>query len=247
MNVSIAAEQLFSIGGFPITNSMVVGWAVSIFLIVFGFLAIRKLSPVPHGAQNLLELVTEQVLGLIDSVTGNRKQTYAFFPLIATLFLFVLLANWAGLLPGMGGSYGIQEVHEGKSIIVPFIRSTSADLNFTVALALISVLTIQIVGIASIGFFKYAGKFINFSSPINFFVGILELISEVAKLISFSFRLFGNIFAGEVLLTVMTYLVPYIVPLPFLLLEVFVGLIQAVVFAMLTLVFLKMAAEETHH
>lgn len=247
MNISLSAEQLFSIGSFPVTNSMVVGWAVSLILIVLGFVATRNLATVPRGSQNLLELIFEQVLGLIDSVTGDRGQSKLFFPLIATIFLFVLLANWAGLLPGMGGAFGLKEMHEGAPTIIPFIRSTSADLNFTVALALISVITVQIAGIASIGIWKYAGKFINFSSPINFFVGILELVSEIAKLISFSFRLFGNIFAGEVLLTVMTFLVPYLIPLPFLLLEVFVGLIQAIVFAMLTLVFLKMATEEAHH
>jgi len=103
-----------------------------------------------------------------------------------------------------------------------------------------------IFGIIGIGFFKHAGKFISFKGPIEFFVGLLELVSEVAKMISFSFRLFGNIFAGEVLLTVVLFLVPYLVPLPFLFLEIFVGFVQALVFSMLTLVFLKMAVSEAH-
>jgi F-type H+-transporting ATPase subunit a len=136
-------------------------------------------------------------------------------------------------------------------VLVPFLRSTSADLNVTLAIALISVFTIQFMGIAAIGVAKYAGKF--FVSPfhkpyfIGTFVGVLELISELAKIISFSFRLFGNIFAGEVLLIVMLNLVPFLVPLPFLFLELFVGFVQALVFAMLTLVFLKMAVTEAAH
>lgn len=246
MNISIVAEPLFEIGGFPVTNSMLVGVVMSVLLIILGFCACRRLSLVPRGAQNFLETVLEQVLAMVDSVTHNRSQSKKFFPLIATIFLLVISVNWAGLLPG-AGSVGLREVHEGQQILIPFIRSTSADLNFTIALAIISVITVQVVGITSIGLFKYAGRFINFSSPLNFFVGILELVSECAKLISFSFRLFGNIFAGEVLLTVMTVLVPYIIPLPFLALEVFVGFIQAFVFAILTLVFLKMASEEMTH
>ncbi|MBI4239730.1 F0F1 ATP synthase subunit A [Candidatus Uhrbacteria bacterium] len=246
MNISIAAEELFYIGSLPVTNSMVVTWIVSLLLIVLGMVATRRMQMVPSGVQNTFEAVIEGLLGLVDSVTHNREQTKKFFPLIATIFLFIITSSWAGLLPGMG-AVGLQEVHEGKSVIVPLIRAGTADLNTTVALAAISVITIQVVGIASIGFFKYAGKFINVSSPMNFFVGLLELVSEVSKLISFSFRLFGNIFAGEVLLTVMVFLVPYIIPLPFLFLEVFVGFIQALVFSLLTLVFLKMATEEAHH
>ncbi len=246
MNISIAAEPIAHIGTFPITNSLLVGLVMSLFLIVVGILASRKQALIPRGLQNTFELVIEKLLDMVDSVTHNRPQSKKFFPLIATIFLLVLSVNWAGLIPG-AGSIGLIEEHEGQSILVPFIRSTSADLNFTIALAIISVITVQVVGIASIGFFKYAGKFINFSSPLNFFVGILELVSEVAKLISFSFRLFGNVFAGEVLLTVMTFLVPYIIPLPFLGLEVFVGFIQAFVFSILTLVFLKMATEEAAH
>lgn len=247
MNISIAAETLFTIAGFPVTNSMLVAWAAALLLIGLGVAATRKIADVPRGAQNFFELIVETILSGIDTVTQNRSESRRFFPLIATIFLFVLIVNWAGLLPGMGGAFGVKVVHEGNPTIIPFIRSTSADLNFTIALAALSVITAQVLGIASIGIAKYAGKFFNFSSPINFFVGILELVSEVAKLISFSFRLFGNIFAGEVLLTVMTVLVPYIIPLPFLILEVFVGLIQALVFAMLTLVFAKMAMEEAHN
>lgn len=247
MTISLAAEPIAHIGTFPITNSMLVGWVMSVALVAFGVAATRGASLIPRGIQNTFEAILDLLLKMIDGVTRNRAQSRMIFPLVATIFLFVLAVNWAGLLPGMGGAVGVLEEHEGKPVIISFIRATSADLNFTLALAIISVLTVQVVGIASIGFFKYIGKFLNFSSPINFFVGILEMVSEVAKLVSFSFRLFGNIFAGEVLLTVMSFLVPYIIPLPFLALEVFVGFIQALVFAMLTLVFVKMGMEEAHH
>ena len=127
------------------------------------------------------------------------------------------------------------------------MRSPSSDLNFTLAIAISAVIGIQVFSITSIGLIKYIKRFINFSGPINFFVGILELVSEAAKIVSFSFRLFGNIFAGEVLLIVMYFLAPYIIPLPFMILEIFVGFIQALVFSMLTLVFLKIGTAETEH
>jgi F-type H+-transporting ATPase subunit a len=167
------------------------------------------------------------------------------FPLVATFFIFIIVNNWAGLIPGFG-SIGIYEMKEGHEVFVPFLRSANADLNTTIMLSLVSVIVIQIVGIGVIGLKSYTKKFFNFSSPILFFVGILELISEFIKIISFSFRLFGNVFAGEVLLIVITMLVPYILPIPFYGLELFVGFIQALVFTMLTLVFIKMATIEAH-
>jgi F-type H+-transporting ATPase subunit a len=129
---------------------------------------------------------------------------------------------------------------------VPLLRGANADLNTTLALAVIAVIAIQVLGVSAIGAIKYAKKFFNFSNPINAFVGFLELISEFSKLISFSFRLFGNIFAGEVLLMVIAFLVPYIAPLPFFFLELFVGIVQALVFMMLTLVFIKGATMSEH-
>ncbi len=202
---------------------------------------------VPGGMQNVIEVVVELLRDMITGVTGNDKQTRKFFPIVATIFLFVLLSNWLGLIPGVG-SIGLMEVGPEGTIIIPLFRAGSADLNFTLALAIASVFAAQYFGIAALGIVKYSKKFINLKDPIKFFVGILELIGETAKLISFSFRLFGNVFAGEVLLLVITFLVPYLVPLPFYLLEVLVGVIQAFIFSMLTLVFLKMAtiAHEEH-
>lgn len=250
MEISLAAEPLFHIGNMPITNTLVITLILSILIIVTSFFLKNKIKLVPKGFQNIVESVLEALLNLVDNVTQDRKQTKRFFPLVATIFIFIILSNWIELVPGLG-TIGINEMHAGKVALVPFIRSASADLNVTLAIALISVFAIQFMGIAAIGFVKYAGKF--FVSPfhkpyfIGTFVGLLEIISEIAKIISFSFRLFGNIFAGEVLLIVILSLVPYIVPLPFLFLELFVGFIQALVFSMLTLVFLKMAVTETAH
>lgn len=243
MNISLAAEPIFHIGSLPITNTLIISWVLVIFLVVFSLALRGKFGLVPRGIQNFLELVIGGAYDFIDGIIGDREQSKKFFPIVFTIFLFVLLSNLVELWPGLG-SIGFWEVEDGEKVLVPFIRSSSADLNFTLAIAICSVIITQIMGIAAIGFFKYAGKFLNFRGPIQFFVGILELVSEVAKIISFSFRLFGNIFAGEVLLIVVGFLVPYIIPLPFLFLEIFVGFVQALVFSMLTLVFLKMAVTE---
>lgn len=250
MEISLSPESLFHIGSFPITNTLVMTFVLSALIIICAIVSRSRLKLIPRGFQNIFEYAIEAFLDLIDSVTQDKEQTKKFFPIVMTIFLFVILSNWIELIPGLG-TVGINEIKHGETVLIPFIRSASADLNVTLAVTLIAVFTIQFMGIAAIGVSKYAGKF--FVSPfhkpyfIGSFVGILELISECAKIISFSFRLFGNIFAGEVLLIVMLNLVPFFVPLPFLFLELFVGFIQALVFAMLTLVFLKMAVTEAAH
>ncbi len=242
MHVSVAAEKIFSIFGIPVSNTMLTAWVAVFLLVISSYFATHSMKKIPSGIQNFYEWAIESLFDLVESFMGDRKQTLKIFPLAATFFFFILLSNWMGLLPGFG-SIGFYE--EGK--LVPFFRSATADLNTTLAFAMISVIIIQISGVMALGFFRYGKKFINFSSPINFFVGLLELISEFAKIISFSFRLFGSVFAGEVLLTVITGLVPYVVPLPFLGLELFFGGIQALVFVLLTAVFIKMAMTEMAH
>jgi len=250
MEISLAAEPIFHIGGFEVTNSLLTAWIVVAFLIIFALTLKKKFSKKPGGLQNLVEAIFEYFLGVMDSVTGSRKMSKRFFPIVTTIFIFVLFNNWIGLLPGVG-TIGLHEIHNGHEVFVPLFRAGSADLNFTLAIAVIAVAATHFFGIAVLGVGKHVKKFINLKSiikdPIMFFVGILEIIGEIAKTISFSFRLFGNIFAGEVLLTVVAILVPYVAPLPFLFLEVFVGLIQAVVFAMLTLVFLSLQTVEHEH
>ncbi len=250
MDISLTPETIFHFGSFPITNTFLITLIISAIIIVTSLFLKKNLKIIPTGFQNIIEYILESFLNLIDSVTHDREQTKKFFPLVVTIFIFIILSNWVELVPGLG-TIGINVAKNGHSSFIPFIRSSSADLNVTLAIALISVFSAQFMGIAAIGAVKYAGKFfVNpFRKPyfIGTFVGVLELISEVAKVISFSFRLFGNIFAGEVLLLVMLELVPYFVPVPFLFLELFVGFIQALVFAMLTLVFLKIAVTETSH
>ncbi|NCN83061.1 MAG: F0F1 ATP synthase subunit A [Candidatus Pacebacteria bacterium] len=248
IHISLSAETIFHVGNFAITNSMFTTSVVSFLMILIAVLANRQLKATdrPTGLQNFVEWVIEALFTLVHSITQDLKKTNRFFPLIATFFLFILLNNWFGLLPGVGSilkskatdEHAIEEVAQEPA--PPLFRAGTADLNTTLALALISILATQLFGMQSqkLSYFK---KFLNFSSPIMFFVGILELISEFAKIISFAFRLFGNIFAGEVLLVVIAALLPLGVPLPFYGLELFVGFIQALVFSMLSLVFFNMA------
>lgn len=246
MHISLAAEKIFEIGPMPVTNSMVMSWIASFLLIVFSLIATKNLQLVPKGVQNAAEAIIEFLFNIADDVIGNKNQTKKYFPLIATIFLFVLINNWLGIVPGVG-TIGFHEIKEGTPIFTPILRPGNADLNTTLALAVTTVISIQIFGIVAIGFIKYAGKFINFKGPIDFFIGILELIGEMAKMVSFSFRLFGNIFAGEVLLTVIAVIAPFIIPIPFYGLELFVGAIQALVFTMLALVFVKIAITAHEH
>lgn len=245
MNISISAETLFHVGSFPITNSLMATWLTVILLAGVALLLKRKVAAVPGRGQAAAEMVLEGTLGIMDSITDDRKQTRRYLPLVATIFFFVIVSNWLGLFP-LFGPIGLHETHEGQAVLVPLFRGANADLNTTLALAIITVLTVQVVGVMSLGFFKYASKFINLKKPATIPLGLLELVSEISRLISLSFRLFGNIFAGEVLLFIIVSLVPYIAPLPFLFLEVFVGFIQAFIFAMLTLVFIKIATLEVH-
>ncbi len=243
IEISLKAEELFQIGSFPVTNSLVITLVSFLLLTVLGWFFRKRISLVPGRIQNILEALLEGILKLMDSVLGHREKSEKYLPLIATIFLLVLVSNWLGLLPGVG-SLGIQTLHEGKEIFVPIFRAPAADLNFTLALAVIAVFSVNIFGILAIGFIRYFKKFFNFRNPVLTFIGLLEFLSEFAKMVSFSFRLFGNIFAGEVLLIIVGFLTPYLIPLPFLFLELFVGFIQAFVFAMLTLVFIAIATQE---
>ncbi|TSC56734.1 MAG: F-type H+-transporting ATPase subunit a [Parcubacteria group bacterium Gr01-1014_18] len=246
LEISLKAEELFLIGSFPVTNSLLTGF---VFLCLVTLLTMglrRHFSLVPKGIQNFLEWIVESILGMMDGILGGRAVSAQYFPIVATIFLGILGMNWMGLLPGVG-SIGIWESHGHESVLVPLFRGASADLNFTLALAVFAALLIQVAGVISLGFMKYSHKFFNFKNPIYTFVGFLELISEFTRVISLSFRLFGNIFAGEVLLMVVAFLVPLVVPLPFIFLEIFVGFVQALVFSCLTLVAIAMArADEAH-
>jgi len=229
--ISLKAQELFNLGGFPITNGLVMTLIASLVLIVFSALLRSKIKLIPGKLQSAVEMGVEGLLGLMESTLGSIEKAEKYFPLVATIFIFILTSNLLGIFPGVGSVMFHGGGHEA-----PLFRSPAADLNFTLAFAVISVIMTNIIGMASVGTFKHIGKYINFKGPIDFFIGILELISEIAKIISLSFRLFGNVFAGEVLLTIISFLAPYFIPLPFLFLEIFVGMIQAFIFAMITLV-----------
>ena len=282
------------LGDFIITNTMVATWATVIILSMLSFLGTRQVKEVPGRLQSLLEIILEFFLNLATSVAGPEKAR-RFFPLVTTIFLFVVIANWIGILPGFGtigrfepaeevihhaedvakktdshidkkqislqlfdvaggiaylplGSVGteingsnykqVTGNNQHAGLLVPFLRSANTDVNTTLALALVAMFAVHWWGFSTLGFLSHMGKFINIRTGfMGMFVGILEGISEIARLISFTFRLFGNIFAGEVLLIAIAFLVPLIGLVPFLGLELFVGLIQAFIFSMLTLVF----------
>lgn len=245
ISIHLAPPVLGHIGGMPITSTLVSSWAVMLLLILGAFLMRKRLTLIPGKLQIVVESLVGGVFDYVAGVLESRALALRYFPIIMTIFVFVLSLNWFGLIPGITGFGFIGESH-GKEGIIPLFYPTHTDLNMTIALALIAFFTIEIAGVLAIGFMKYAGKFINFSSPLNFLIGLIELISELARLISFSFRLFGNIFAGKTLLLIAMFFVPLILPVPILAFEIFVGLIQAFIFAVLTLFFIKLAVAEPH-
>jgi len=245
IHIALAAEKVGELFGIPITNTLLTSWAVILILFVIAFFVGRNLKMVPGRIQTLFESMVSFILDYMTEVLEDGKLARKLFPLITTLFLFIFASNILEFTPGIG-SWGLIEHTALGETFTPLLRSVNTDLNVTLALAIIAFVTIEVVGVATLGFVKYTRKFLNFSSPIAFLVGIIELFSEVARLISFSFRLFGNIFAGEVLIVVIMFFVPYFIPVPMMLFEVFVGLIQAAIFALLTLFFVKMAITEPH-
>jgi F-type H+-transporting ATPase subunit a len=246
INITIGAEKVFSLWQFAVTNTLLMSWIVALLLIGISQLVSRRMSLIPSMLQNIVESAVESLLGFMEKVLGSRQKAETYFPLIATIFTLVLVSNWLGIVPGVG-SVGFYETHEGHKIFVPLLRSVASDLNFTLAIAIISVIATNVYGAMANGLGGFLSRYFSFKSPIDFFVGILELLGEFAKIISFSFRLFGNIFAGEVLLIITGFLAPYVVPIPFLGLELFVGFIQALVFATLTLVFISIAVTSHVH
>ena len=257
---TIFAEPIAHVGNWPITNSLLTSW-VAVFLIILLSVAVRtKMKNVPSRLQHFFELIYDGGMDMADQITGSRATTKKVFPLAISVFFFVLVNNWLGILP-LGGFGLVQHSAEGN-FFVPFLRSGTADINTTLMLAVIGVIGSNVFGILAIGVWKMFNKYVNLKelariprkirrdpsvlmvAPITFFVGILELVGELAKVASLSFRLFGNIFAGEVLLASMAALLAYGLPIPFLFLEVFVGVIQAFIFAVLILVYFTIAAQD---
>jgi F-type H+-transporting ATPase subunit a len=269
-HVSLAAEKLFGIGPVHISNSMLTMFIVMIVLVAFFAYANRKIAggraeavrQAPRGAQNFAEFVVETLLGLVENTAGKRLGR-RILPLVATLFIFILTANYTGLLPGVGTigfcEHEVAAATQGTTngepaavadekpgagcknvgeVLVPYLRAPNADFNMTIAMALIAITTVQVMGIRAHGAGGYLKEFLN---P-------LHLIGEFSRIISLSARLFGNIFGGEVLLAVIIaltaafYGVIGIIPAIFYGLELFFGFIQALLFSLLTLIYIAVAA-----
>lgn len=238
--IVLAPEALFNIGPLPVTNTLMVSWIVMAFLIVLAIMTTRKVQKIPTGLQNFFEMVLDSGYTLTKDLAHNKAKV--FFPIIMTFFLFIVTANWFGLFPGFGTVYLEKDGHQ-----VHLLRSINSDLNMTLGLALTSAALTHYFAVKYLGVGGYLKKWFSLN-PILLFVGILEIISEFTKVFSLSFRLFGNIFAGEEVLKTVSGIAAFIAPLPFFLLEIIVGFVQAAVFMMLTLVFMVLLAEkhETH-
>ncbi|MGH2562781.1 MAG: F0F1 ATP synthase subunit A [Thermomicrobiales bacterium] len=279
VHVEIAAETLFHVGPVPVTNSMLTMFIVmAAVLLIFSWLA-RRAQMIPTRGQGVLELIVEFMLGLVEGTAGKRAGR-RIFPLVAGLFIFIIFANYSGLLPGVGtiGYWEEEEAEEAsgehdsaaaaaeiaaiqtdseeaapaeehEKVLVPFFRSPSADLNMTLAMAFLSFFIFQVAGISAHG---VVGRIKHMASP--WWIFPLEVVQEFARIISLAFRLFGNIFAGEVLLAVMyamasaikIALIPVLFPVVFLFLEVLFGAIQALVFALLSLIYITLATAGAH-
>jgi F-type H+-transporting ATPase subunit a len=246
ISIHLSAPVLGHFFGVPVTSTLIMVWTVMIAIVVFLAYMRPRFALIPGKVQSSLEVLIGGAYDYMAQALESRELARKFFPLIMSIFIFILALNWAGLLPGVT-SIGIYGDYHGKEGLVPFWYPANTDLNVTIALALVAFLAIEIAGIAALGLWKYGGKFINFSSPLNFLIGIIELFSELARLVSFSFRLFGNIFAGKTLLAISIFFVPFMLPVPMLAFELFVGLIQAFIFAVLTLFFIKLAIAEPEH
>jgi F-type H+-transporting ATPase subunit a len=245
IHISLKAETLGHFWGIAITNTLIMSLLITLILSSIAFFISKRRSILPSKIQVILEILIGGVYGYIKETLEDDKLAKKFFPLIITIFFFVLLANWIQFLPGIGSIGFFENGSHGKEF-VPLLRSMNTDLNITLALAIIAFFAIEIAGIIKLGSLRYFSKFVNFHSPLGFLIGIIDLFSELARLISFSFRLFGNIFAGEVMIAIVIFFVPVILPVPMLLFEVFVGFIQASIFALLTLFFIKIAITESH-
>ena len=255
VHVEIAAEKLFAIGPLIVTNSMIGALLASIVLLVIGHRFARGSAIVPSRGQSLVELPIEFLAGIVKGTGGKRWRQFA--PLIFAIFLFVLTANWMSLLPGVG-TIGLAEGEGEHRIIVPFLRAGAADLNFTLGLALISFVSFVAFGLRANGARGYLKELLvaepAYMTPL---LTPIHLISELSRVISLSMRLFGNVFAGEVLLgtmlaltTAAVFLLPlaFVVPVVFIFLELLFGAVQALVFALLSMTYITLAiAEHRQH
>ncbi|MFC2009940.1 F0F1 ATP synthase subunit A [Chloroflexota bacterium] len=255
--IHLPASVIFHLFGFPITNSVIGAWITMAFLVISSFLITRRLKIVPGRLQSAFEFAIVSLFDFCRNVAGERRARQ-FFPIVTTIFLFVMFNSWISLLPGFGS---IEVGEHGHAIHL--LRGANTDINVPIALALASFLAVWYMGFKALGIgylkgFFNVGKFLGgfgklFTGKVkgglggillgilDIFVGLIELLSVFIRLLSFTFRLFGNMTAGEILLLMMAFLIPYLVAIPFYGLELLVGFVQALIFGGLTLVFLTMA------
>lgn len=239
--ISLKAEPIFNVFGLTITNTIFSSVLVVVTLLTVLILKSGSFKLVPTGGfQVIFEFIYSFIGDLYSGIMHKDYKNSVLFSLLFCVFIYILVSNWFGLLPFVSSIMLHTHGHQ-----VPIFRAPTSDLSVTASLAVGSVLITNALGI-SFGGFKYLAKYVSLKSPIDFVVGILELISELGKILSFSFRLFGNVFAGEVLLAVITSLTYGVFTLPFFGLEIFVGLIQALVFFLLTTVFISVAVSHEH-
>jgi F-type H+-transporting ATPase subunit a len=262
--ILIPPDEVFHIGGFPITNTLIGTWIGIVALVLFFFAGTRRQDMVPRGAQNFVEWAVESLLSLVEGVSGKAKAK-KFFPLVGTFFMFILFCNLLDVFPGVEtigwvNQTALQAAHLAppssiflfgnySNLLAPWVRPGTSDLNLTLAMALVSVIVTQVFGFMALGAKEHLSKYFNFKAlfthgfqgPIEFFVGIIEVITELSRILSFSFRLFGNIFAGSAVLAVFAFILPFFADVIFIPLELFVAFVQALIFALLTLVFLEIA------
>jgi F-type H+-transporting ATPase subunit a len=252
--VQLPSEGIFHISAFTVTNTLIASWLTIIVLVLVFYFSTRKMKLIPGGLQNFAEFIVETVLNFVKGVAGE-KQARTLLPVVATIFLYVLTNAWLALLP-IFGTIGPRE----HGIVVPFFRAANTDINLTLSIALVSFVMVEYWGLRSLGSLNYLNGFFNFGQLrdgfkslfkgkikpafsgiffgfINLFIGGIEILSHFIRIISFTFRLFGNMTAGEILLLVVTFLVPFVVSIGVYGLELLVGVLQALIFAGLTLVF----------
>ena len=244
-HVPLIPQVVFQAGPIPITNSLIFSIIVTLFLSFFVILLSRTITLIPGKIQALVEIIIEYIYNLGEELAHDKIKT--FFPWVATFFIFVLTANILALFPGVS-TIGINEVIDGKQKFIPLLRSMNSDLNMTLSLAILSVMVTHFYAIKLIGVINYFKKWFSLKMfGVFLFVGLLEIVSEFTKIISLSFRLFGNILAGKVLLKTAWSYSAFILPIPFYFLEIVVAFVQAAVFMMLTLVFMVMLSEIHEH
>lgn len=235
--IPLSSEAIGTILGFRITDTVTSTLLTDVAIILLLFAVNRKISIQPGKFQSVLEIVIKYFYSAVKEIAGTR--TNVIFGWFASFFAFIFIANILGLLPG----YTAIEILDKEHNAIPLFRTPTSDFNTTFALAVVSVAATQILSIKYIGIKNYLKKFFSFS-PILLFIGLLELVSEFTKLVSFSFRLFGNIFAGEIVLSRISSLFTIILPIPFLMLEIMVAIVQALIFATLTMVFMSIFTTE---